>query len=193
MRVVRFICITKTKLEQKLFDDLKINFQKERQSIIRKVVKDKTDLWRKNYLFLNGIIGAIDQERDLYKVLFSNNGDQRFWQKLRAILTKEIRSRAQLYNVHLTDKITSYYAQELLIDGLLSLIRAWIDNPHPESVEHFSKILNFSQMLAPIDLLEKIIEPKKIELSKLDLFIRQLLPFSFSNLVVQSKFLMAEP
>lgn len=141
---------------------------------------------------MNGIIGAIDQERDLYKVLFSNNGDQRFWQKLRAILTKEIRRRAQLYNVHLTDKIPSYYAQELLIDGLLSLIRAWIDNPHLESVEHFSKILNVSQMLAPIDLLEKI-RTKKIELSKLDLFIRQLLPFSFSNLVVQSKFLMAEP
>ena len=141
---------------------------------------------------MNGIIGAIDQERDLYKVLFSNNGDQRFWQKLRAILTKEIRSRAQLYNVHLTDKIPSYYAQELLIDGLLSLIRAWIDNPHPESVEHFSKILNFSQMLAPIDLLEKI-RTKRSSYQSSIFLLGSFCLFLFSNLVVQSKFLMAEP
>lgn len=118
-------------------------------------LENKNALWEQNYLFLNHVLTLIHRERALFKVLLSDNGDPSFLPRLRKMTMNEIEQWVTLYHAHFTDIIPTHYGEDLVVDGLLSLIQSWLRNPHPESVVHFLKILTASQMLAPFNLLEK--------------------------------------
>ncbi|WP_251546326.1 TetR/AcrR family transcriptional regulator [Limosilactobacillus caecicola] len=139
-------------LETKVIADLQRAFQEDHRSFVQ-TLDDKQELWKQNYLLLNHVLQLIHRERSLFRVLLSANGDPNFRQSLWQLTANEIDTRVALYHAEFNDRIPVQYAKVLIVDGLIGLILAWINNPHPESVENFSKIVTNSQLIAPLDLL----------------------------------------
>lgn len=71
------------------------------------------------------------------------------------LVTKEINTRIKLCHARFSPKIPQHYAEELVTAGIMGLIQTWLNQRHPESVDHFAQILTDSQLIAPLDLLEK--------------------------------------
>lgn len=141
-------------LETGLLQQLQDAFSEDHQRF-RHALDNQEILWQQNYLFLTSVFTTINHERQLFRALMSNNGDPLFTQQMWQLISTEIDNRAALYNAHLTAKIPNRYAKVLIVDALIGLVQSWLNNPHPESVEHFSQIVTASQFIAPFDLLEK--------------------------------------
>lgn len=141
------------KLENHLYEQLNQAFEEDHQTFLIKL-NDKPKLWQQNYLFINNILRFVHQERNLFRALLSVNGDPNFTQKCRSLIMNEIRERVRLYNAHFSNQIPENYALPMITDGLIGLLDAWLNNAHPESVEHFAKIMTNSQLVAPLELLE---------------------------------------
>ena len=139
-------------LEDQLINNLRATFNQDHQSFVQ-TLDNKGKLWQQNYLLFNNVLQSIYQERDLFRALLSVNGDPHFRQVLWQLTANELDTRVALYHAKFNDHIPATYARVLIIDGLISLILAWINNPHPESVTHFSKIVTNSQLVAPLDLI----------------------------------------
>lgn len=142
------------RLEDSLLQQLQAAFNEDHQRF-RHALDNQKILWQQNYLFLTSVFTTINHERQLFRVLMSNNGDPLFTQQMWQLISTEIDNRAVLYNAHLTAKIPNRYAKVLIVDALIGLVQSWLNNPHPESVEHFSRIVTASQFIAPFNLLEK--------------------------------------
>ncbi|WP_267201894.1 TetR/AcrR family transcriptional regulator [Limosilactobacillus kribbianus] len=117
------------------------------------VLANPAGLRKQSYLTINQVLEILNGERPILKALLSANGDPQFKIQLRQLLDQEIQTRIKLYHARLTTKIPQRYAMEILSGGLVDLITAWLQNPHPESTANFSQILTDSRMLAPLDLL----------------------------------------
>lgn len=141
-------------LEDDLVTEIKRAFNHD-QEHFKRLLDDRPALWQQNYLLINQTLQVIDQERKLCQVLLSANGDPHFREISWHLVTDEINARIQLYHAHFSSRIPKQYAEELITAGVIGLIQAWLNNPHPESVDHFSQILTDSQLIAPLDLLEK--------------------------------------
>lgn len=144
----------RAQLEDELVQQLKAAFDEDHQHFLQDL-KNKQALWQQYTVLLTSVLTLINRERQLFRVLLSANGDPHFKQQLWKLIADEIDTRVELYNAHFTDKLPRHYALVMIVDGLISLIEAWLNNPHPESVEHFSQILTASQLIAPLNLLEE--------------------------------------
>lgn len=142
------------RLEDKLLQQLRAAFTEDHRRFLH-ALDNQEVLWQQNYLFFTSVFTTINNERQLFRVLMSNNGDPLFTQQMWRLVSAEIDTRAILYNAHLTAKIPSRYAKVLIVDALIGLVQSWLNNPHPESVAHFSRIVTASQFIAPFNLLEK--------------------------------------
>lgn len=144
----------RAQLEAGLIQQLEAAFEKDHEHFLQDL-KNQQALWQQYTVLLTNVLTLINQERQLFRVLLSANGDAHFIQRLRELVAGEIDTRVALYHAHFTDKLPRQYALVMIVDGLLGLIMAWLNNPHPESVEHFSQILTASQLIAPLNLLEE--------------------------------------
>lgn len=144
----------RTQLEKELVQQLKAAFDEDHQHFLQDL-ENKQALWQQYTVLLTNVLTLINHERQLFRVLLSANGDAHFKQQLWKLVADEIDTRVNLYNAHFTDKLPRHYALVMIVDGLIGLIEAWLNNPHPESVEHFSQILTASQLIAPLNLLEE--------------------------------------
>ena len=133
---------------------MKAAFSEDHQYFLQDL-KNKQALWQQYTILLTTVLTLINRERQLFRVLLSANGDAPFKQQLWKLVADEIDTRVDLYNAPFTDKLPRHYALVMIVDGLIGLIEAWLNNPHPESVEHFSQILTASQLIAPLNLLEE--------------------------------------
>lgn len=139
-------------LEQQLVAQLKAAFAEDHRHFMQDL-SNKQALWKQYTVLLTNVLTLINQERQLFRVLLSANGDAHFNRQLWELVAREIDTRVDLYNAHFTDRLPRHYALVLIVDGLMGLILAWLNNPHPESVDHFSEILTASQLIAPLELL----------------------------------------
>lgn len=144
----------RSQLEEGLINQLNAAFDKDHQHFL-KDLQNKEALWQEYTVLLTNVLTLIDHERQLFRVLLSPNGDPHFRQQLWQLVAKEIDTRVSLYDAHFTDKLPCHYAKVMIVDGLIGLVEAWLNNPHPEGVEHFSRILTASQLIAPLGLLEE--------------------------------------
>lgn len=141
-------------LEEALINQLNRAFDEDHQNFLQDL-RNKQALWQQYNVLLTNVLNLISQERQLFRVLLSANGDAHFKQQIWELTAEEIDTRVTLYNAHFTDKLPRHYALVMIVDGLMGLILAWLNNPHPESVAHFSQILTASQLIAPLNLLEE--------------------------------------
>ena len=139
-------------LEQSLVKQLTTAFSVDHRHFLNSFT-DKSALWQQNYFFLTNVLTLIDQERPLFKALLSKRGDPQFTEQLWDLTAQELDTRIDLYHAHFTDQIPAKYAQVLIVDGIIGMVKAWIANPHPESVKNFSRILTNSQLVAPLNLI----------------------------------------
>lgn len=116
-------------------------------------LNDPALVQQQSFTVLKQVLQIVNHHRNLIGVLLSDNGDPRFKHQLNALLNDEISLRIKLYQAHLTSRIPRRYAMEILVSGLSNLIVSWVNNPHPESVDHFAQILTTSRLIAPLDLL----------------------------------------
>lgn len=144
----------RARLEEELVQQLKDAFNEDHQHFLQDL-ENKQALWQQYTILLTNVLTLINHERRLFRVLLSINGDAHFKQRLWQLIADEIDTRVTLYHAHFTDKLPRQYALVMIVDGLIGLIEAWLNNPHPESVEHFSQILTASQLIAPLNLLEE--------------------------------------
>ena len=140
------------KLEGQLIKQLQERLQKNHALFDRSSVPRNDQYLLTNEAF-NEVLSFIDQERALFKVLLSPNGDPHFSRRLRSLMGDEIIFRARLYHAYTTDQIPTRYVKEIMVGLLFDLINSWISNPHPESPETFAKILTASRLTAPMELL----------------------------------------
>lgn len=141
-------------LESHLIARLKAAFEEDHRHFLHDL-NNQQALWKQYTILLTNVLTLINQERQLFRVLLSTNGDAHFYKQLWDLVASEIDTRVTLYHAHFTDKLPRHYALVMIVDGLMGLILAWLNNPHPESVEHFSQILTASQLIAPLNLLEE--------------------------------------
>ena len=116
-------------------------------------LNDLASVQQQSFTILKQVLRVVNHHRNLIRVLLSDNGDPRFKNQLSTLLGDEISLRIRLYQAHLTSRIPHRYAMEILVSGLFNLIVSWVNNLHPESVEHFAQILTTSRLIAPLDLL----------------------------------------
>lgn len=119
----------------------------------KQVLTKQDRLQRQSYLTINHELTILNQHRQIVKALLSTNGDPRFKHQLHQLLANEIYLRIKMYHAKLTTQIPQRYSMAILVDGLFDLVNSWLQNPHPESVDHFAQILTTSRLLAPLDLL----------------------------------------
>lgn len=141
-------------LEQHLLEQIRQAFAED-QSRFKQQLPNLTNLRRQNYLLINQALQAINHERRLWQALLSANGDSHFAKTIWDLVTKEINTRIKLCHARFSPKIPQHYAEELVTAGIMGLIQTWLNQRHPESVDHFAQILTDSQLIAPLDLLEK--------------------------------------
>lgn len=139
-------------LEKQLTNELEVAFQHDHESFIQ-ALGNRRELWQQNYVLFTNVLQLVNQERSLFRALLSVNGDLTFRQTLWQLTAEEITTRIKLYHAEFNDLIPAKYAIVLVTDGLIGLIIAWINNPHPESVANFSKVVTNSQLVAPLDLI----------------------------------------
>lgn len=141
-------------LEEHLVTQLTTAFDEDHQHFLHDLSNQQA-LWKQYTILMTNALTLINQERQLFRVLLSANGNAHFYKQLWNLIANEIDTRVALYHAHFTDKLPRHYALVMIVDGLMGLILAWLNNPHPESVEHFSQILTASQLIAPLNLLEE--------------------------------------
>lgn len=141
-------------LESHLIARLRAAFEEDYRHFLHDL-NNQQALWKQYTVLLTNVLILINQERQLFRVLLSTNGDAHFYKQLWDLVASEIDTRVTLYHAHFTDKLPRHYALVMIVDGLMGLILAWLNTPHPESVEHFSQILTASQLIAPLSLLEE--------------------------------------
>lgn len=140
--------------EEVLITKLKIAFADDHQHFLTHL-DNQSDLWQQNYLFITNVLTLINQEREIFRVLISSNGDPKFTQQLRKLLSKEIDNRIKLYHAHFSNQIPQEYAKVLIVGEIIDLVTTWLNSPHPVSITNFAKILTASQLIAPLNLLEQ--------------------------------------
>ncbi|WP_164848060.1 TetR/AcrR family transcriptional regulator C-terminal domain-containing protein [Lacticaseibacillus hulanensis] len=107
------------------------------------------------YPVVADIVGLVQSEFALFKVLFGPNGDPRFEVKLQHILRDAISQRlVQLKGKPtLTKYIPETYAWELVISGLVSIMKTWLQSPQPAEPRRVCDIIMKTRFLSPYDLL----------------------------------------
>lgn len=107
------------------------------------------------YPVVDKIIQYINQEFDLIRVLLGPNGDNRLEEKIKDLLTEII--DADLYRLKGTTKMTNQlpdnFAHEIIVSGLMSIIKVWLSEGNPESPSEISAIIMKTRYLSPYELL----------------------------------------
>ncbi len=105
-----------------------------------------------SYPVINLIIGYIESEFDLIKVLLTISS---FGEKIKNILRQIIIKGLYLDkgNNKTVGTIPNDYAYEIIVSGLLSTITYWLSKDHPENKDTIIDIILKSRYLSPYDLL----------------------------------------
>lgn len=140
-------------IEQQLYDGIRDAISLDAQPI------DEMSLEEINQHSLVKLSNYLYQERDLVRVLISDNGDPRFYPHAKELVKKELVDRCRLINVEYTNIIPLDYAEELQASSTLDLFAFWLKKPHPEAPEKFAAILMKSRQISPYQLIARIPRP----------------------------------
>lgn len=107
------------------------------------------------YPVVEKVIRLVCAEFDLFKVLMGPNGDPRFELRLKRIVHDAIsagltRIKGQ---IAMTTHVPEDYAWELIISGLFTIIKHWLQSPTPASPQMLGEIIMKTRFLSPYDLL----------------------------------------
>ncbi|WP_461214745.1 TetR/AcrR family transcriptional regulator C-terminal domain-containing protein [Lacticaseibacillus sp. GG6-2] len=107
------------------------------------------------YPVVRDVVDFVASEFDLFKVLFGPTGDPRLESKLKTIVRTAIAERLEALKGELTmtPAIPSDYAWELVISGLFSIIKTWLESSAPMRPEEVCAIIMKTRFLSPYDLL----------------------------------------
>lgn len=94
----------RAQLEESLIQQLETAFEKDHEHFLQGL-KNQQALWQKYTVLLTNVLILINQERQLFRVLLSANGDAHFIQRLRDLAAGEIGTRVTLYHAHFTDQL----------------------------------------------------------------------------------------
>ncbi|KRN18154.1 TetR/AcrR family transcriptional regulator C-terminal domain-containing protein [Lacticaseibacillus camelliae] len=107
------------------------------------------------YPVVREVVGLVAAEFDMFKVLFGPTGDPRFEFQLEKMVRASISERLNQLKgqVAVTTTIPQDYAWELIISGLFSIVKTWLQSANPESPETVCAIIMKTRFLSPYDLL----------------------------------------
>lgn len=107
------------------------------------------------YPVVDKIIQYIASEFDMIRVLLGPNGDNRLEEKVKGLLTKII--DADLFRLKgemgMTKQIPNNFSHEIIVSGLMSVIKVWLSEGNPDSPEEISDIIMKTRYMSPFQLL----------------------------------------
>lgn len=107
------------------------------------------------YPVVDKIIQYIASEFDMIRVLLGSNGDNRLEEKVKELLTKII--DADLFRLkgemRMTKQIPNNFSHEIIVSGLMSVIKVWLAEGNPDSPEEISDIIMKTRYMSPFQLL----------------------------------------
>ncbi|WP_125709656.1 TetR/AcrR family transcriptional regulator [Lacticaseibacillus porcinae] len=107
------------------------------------------------YPVVQKTVGFIHQEFALWQALLGLNGDPRFELKLKRIMKQAISNGLDRVkgDISVTRYIPEAYAWELIISGMFTIIKTWLQEAVPQSPEQIADIMMKTRFLSPYDLL----------------------------------------
>ncbi|MCP9333784.1 TetR/AcrR family transcriptional regulator [Lentilactobacillus hilgardii] len=107
------------------------------------------------YPVVDKIIQYIDREFNLIRVLLGPKGDGRLEERVKQVLTEII--DADLFRLKgemgMTKQIPANFAHEIIVSGLMSIIKVWLSEGNPESPKEISEIIMKTRYMSPFDIL----------------------------------------
>ncbi|WP_125588842.1 TetR/AcrR family transcriptional regulator [Companilactobacillus jidongensis] len=107
-----------------------------------------------SYPVIDTIIGYIESEFELIKVLMSSSGTT-FEKRVKNVLYQVVNHGLYLAkgNDEMVDQIPNDYAYEIVVSGILDTMKFWLFKDKPESKEVITDIIMKTRYLSPYDLL----------------------------------------
>lgn len=107
------------------------------------------------YPVVDKIIQYINRNFDMIRALLGPKGDGQLEERVKLLLTKII--DADLFRLKgrtgMTTKIPDNFAHEIIVSGLMSIIKVWLAGGNPESPAIISDIIMKTRYMSPFDLL----------------------------------------
>ncbi|MBZ2200211.1 MAG: TetR-like C-terminal domain-containing protein [Lentilactobacillus hilgardii] len=101
------------------------------------------------------VVDYLNQEFNMSRALLGPGGDSQLEVKIRKLLGRLIdRQLVEVKGQTGPTKIPDNFAREIIVSGLMSIIKVWLTEGNPETPKEISTIIMKTRYLSPFDLLD---------------------------------------